>query len=129
VQAQLMTPFGVRTLSPKDPDFHARYFEDARGRELGYHEGAVWPWLVGPFLDAWRRVYPHRLEELRALLLNIAGNLATSCVGSISELFDGDAPHLPHGCCAKATSVAELIRLVVALSAKAEDENVTSRAA
>jgi len=129
VQAQLLTPFGVRTLSPRDPAFHARPVDDARGRDLAYHEGAVWPWLVGPFLDAYRRVYPHRLEELHAVLTNMAANLATGCLGTIGELFDGESPHVSRGCGAKATSVAELIRLAVALSHETGDEKVTRKAA
>ena len=67
VHDQLLTPYGVRTLAPGHPDYQPQYFGDLRARDIAYHQGTVWPWLIGPFVDAWHRVYPDRNEELRCI--------------------------------------------------------------
>jgi glycogen debranching enzyme len=117
VEWELLTPYGLRTLSPRDPNYHGRYDGDPRSRDGAYHQGTVWPWLLGPFLtacvkvhddtDEARRRADHFLEPLRAHLSNAAG------LGQISEVFDGDAPHRPGGCFAQAWSVAEVLRTYV----------------
>ena len=116
VHDQLLTPYGLRSLAPSHPDYHPQYFGDLRARDLAYHQGTVWPWLTGPFIDAWRRVYPDRMEELRPLVMSLGKHLMSACIGSISEIFDAEPPYTPRGCCAQAWSVAEALRLVTIIS-------------
>ena len=115
VRNQLLTPYGLRTLAPGHPDYQPQYFGDLRARDFAYHQGTVWPWLLGPFHDAWKRVYPDRLEELRKVAESLGQHLTTACIGSISEIFDAEAPYAPRGCCAQAWSVAEVIRVIASL--------------
>jgi predicted glycogen debranching enzyme len=122
VRERLLTPYGLRTLAPEHADYKPKYFGDLRARDLAYHQGTVWPWLIGPFVDAWRRVYPDRLEELRFVATSLGQHLASACIGSISEIFDAEPPYTPRGCCAQAWSVAEVLRLMTVLDA----DNVTS---
>ncbi len=120
VHDKLLTPYGLRTLAPGHPDYQSQYFGDLRARDLAYHQGTVWPWLIGPFVDAWRLVYPERVEELRPTLRSIGAHLASGCIGSISEIFDAELPYTPRGCFAQAWSVAEVLRLLVALGPEAQ---------
>jgi predicted glycogen debranching enzyme len=115
VRDRLLTPYGLRTLAPGHPDYKPQYFGDLRSRDLAYHQGTVWPWLIGPFVDAWRRVYPDRLEELRFIAVSLGQHLTTACIGNISEIFDAEPPYVPRGCCAQAWSVAEVLRLMTIL--------------
>ena len=92
VHDQLLTPYGLRSLAPGHPDYQPQYFGDLRARDLAYHQGTVWPWLIGPFFDAWRRVYPDRIEELRPIAVSLGQHLASACIGSISEIFDAEPP-------------------------------------
>lgn len=108
-QRELLTPMGLRTLSPRDPAYAARYTGGPFERDAAYHQGTVWPWLLGPFAIAHHRVHG-RAAEARALLAGIGSHLAEAGIGSISEIFDGDAPHRPRGCIAQAWSVAEVLR-------------------
>jgi predicted glycogen debranching enzyme len=110
VTRELLTPVGLRTLAPDHPDFRPTYHGDLRTRDAAYHQGTVWAWLIGPYLDACRRVYPDRRAEHRALLAAFAGETASAGVGTISEIFDALAPHTPRGCIAQAWSVAEVLR-------------------
>ena len=107
---QLLTPFGLRSLAPGHPDYQPQYFGDLRARDLAYHQGTVWLWLIGPFVDAWRRVYPERLQELRPIAVSLGKHLMSGCVGSVSEIFDAEPPYTPRGCISQAWSVAELLR-------------------
>jgi predicted glycogen debranching enzyme len=120
VRDQLLTPCGLRTLSPADPAYRGIYQGDPEARDGAYHQGTVWPWLLGAFGEASLRVAadPEREKEtlrqyLRAFLRQ---HLCEAGIGSVSEVFDGDAPHCPGGCIAQAWSVAELIRLYMLLS-------------
>ena len=113
---QLLTPYGLRSLAPSHPDYHTQYFGDLHTRDLAYHQGTVWPWLTGAFIDAWRRVYPDRMEELRPVVTSLGKHLMSACIGSISEIFDAELPYTPRGCCAQAWSVAEALRLVTIIS-------------
>jgi predicted glycogen debranching enzyme len=115
VHDQLLTPFGLRSLAPGHPDYQPQYFGDLRARDLAYHQGTVWPWLVGPFVDAWRRVYPDRMDELKPVAVSLGKHLMSACVGSVSEIFDAEQPYTPRGCCAQAWSVAEILRLMTTL--------------
>ena len=120
VADELLTPVGLRTLSPKHPDYKAKYFGDLRARDAAYHQGTVWPWLLGPFVDAWLLVHPTDLEGARDLLAPLLQHVMSGgCAGSVSEIFDAQPPYLPRGCFAQAWSVAELARMLVRLS-KAE---------
>jgi len=114
VRQRLLTPVGLRSLSPQDPEYKPTYHGDLRTRDAAYHQGTVWGWLIGPFEDAWRRVYPEQRVEAREFLSGLIDHLQDACLGSVSEVFDAEAPFLPRGCCAQAWSVAELLRCWVA---------------
>jgi len=105
----LLTSHGLRSLAPEDPAYLGDYGGDQRQRDAAYHQGTVWGWLIGPFIDAHLRVYRDR-EQARSYLEPCARHLAAHGVGSISEIFDGDPPFAPRGCIAQAWSVAEVLR-------------------
>jgi len=117
VERRLVTPVGLRSLAPGHPDYKPRYFGDLRARDLAYHQGTVWAWLIGPFVDAWVKVYPGRAPEARRFLDAFPSHLDEACVGSISEIFDAEPPYTPRGCIAQAWSVAEVLRLLAKLPA------------
>jgi len=107
--AELLTSHGLRTLSPRDPGYIGRYGGDAGQRDAAYHMGTAWAWLLGPFARAHHRVFGDaRLSQ--SFLAPIAQQLSSGCVGTVSEVFDGDAPHSAGGCFAQAWSVAEILR-------------------
>ncbi|MBV8879916.1 MAG: glycogen debranching protein, partial [Planctomycetaceae bacterium] len=110
VVEHLVTPVGLRSLSPKAPGYCARYDGDLRLRDGAYHQGTVWAWLVGPLVDAWLRVHPADLAGARRFLEGFSDHLSEGSVGSISEIFDAEPPHFPRGCVAQAWSVAEVLR-------------------
>jgi predicted glycogen debranching enzyme len=110
VERRLVTPVGLRSLAPGHPDYKARYFGDLRSRDAAYHQGTVWAWLIGPFLDAWLKVHPGDRAGARRFLAGFLPHLGEACVGSISEVFDAEAPFTPRGCIAQAWSVAEVLR-------------------
>jgi glycogen debranching enzyme len=110
VKRELLTPVGLRSLSRDHPDYKARYFGDLRARDAAYHQGTVWAWLIGPFVDAWLKVYPDRPSEARHYLAGLVKHLDHAGVGSVSEIFDAESPFTPRGCIAQAWSVAELLR-------------------
>jgi predicted glycogen debranching enzyme len=111
----LLTPVGLRSLAPFEPDYKPRYDGDLRARDAAYHQGSVWGWLIGPYVDALAKVYPERCTL--ELLQGFESHLNQACVGSISEIFDAEAPHTPRGCIAQAWSVAEVLRCLLKLSA------------
>jgi predicted glycogen debranching enzyme len=106
---ELVTSYGLRTLSPQDPAYTGRYAGDQWRRDAAYHQGTVWAWLLGPFARAHYRVYGDALLA-QTFLAPIAEHLMSACIGSVSEVFDGDAPHIAAGCIAQAWSVAEILR-------------------
>jgi predicted glycogen debranching enzyme len=113
VEWELLTPYGLRTLSPRDPNYHGRYGGDPRSRDSAYHQGTVWPWLLGPFLTAYVKVHGATGEARRradSFLDSLRAHLRQAGLGQISEVFDGDHPHNPGGCVAQAWSVAEVLR-------------------
>jgi predicted glycogen debranching enzyme len=110
VRTRLLTPVGLRSLAPGHPDYKPKYYGDLRARDAAYHQGTVWAWLIGPFIDAWRKVHPDRLDECRQFLAGFHDHLSEACIGSISEVFDAEAPYTPRGCVAQAWSVAEVLR-------------------
>ncbi len=109
-QERLLTPVGLRSLAPGERDYKPKYDGDLRSRDAAYHQGTVWAWLIGPFIDAWLRVHPGDFETARKFLRGFHKHLQEACVGSISEVFDAEAPFTPRGCCAQAWSVAEVLR-------------------
>lgn len=111
VRARLLTPYGLRSLSPESPDYRPQYYGDLRARDAAYHQGTVWAWLIGPFADAWRRAAPHEGREVDNMLNAFAHHLSEAGVGSVSEIFDAESPFTPRGCIAQAWSVAELLRV------------------
>jgi predicted glycogen debranching enzyme len=114
VASELLTPVGLRSLSPKHRDFKPKYFGDLRARDAAYHQGTVWPWLLGPFVDAWLAVHPDDVEGARLLLAPLLQHLTSGgCAGTISEIFDAEPPYSPRGCVSQAWSVAELARALV----------------
>jgi predicted glycogen debranching enzyme len=115
VQALLLSPFGLRSLGPDEPDYHAKYFGELLARDLAYHQGTVWAWLVGPWIDASMKVHGHA-RAAHELLHGFARHLTEAGVGSISEIFDAEAPFAPRGCIAQAWSVAEVLRCLVRTS-------------
>jgi predicted glycogen debranching enzyme len=110
VRKELLTPYGLRTLSPRHRDYQPRYDGDLYSRDAAYHQGTVWPWLLGPFIDAWRRANPHDTEFTAEVLAAFDGHLSDTCIGTIGEIFDADPPFAPRGCVAQAWSVAEVLR-------------------
>lgn len=116
VQDKLLTPYGLRSIMPGHPDYKPQYYGDLRARDAAYHQGTVWAWLIGPFIDAWLRVYPDDYRGARRFLDRFATHLGDACIGSISEIFDADDPFLPRGCVAQAWSVAEVLRCWVKTS-------------
>jgi len=109
-QERLLTPVGLRSLSRDHPDYKPTYYGDLRARDAAYHQGTVWGWLIGPFIDAWLRVHPDRLTDARSFLKGFVDHLAEAGLGTISEVFDAEAPFTPRGCIAQAWSVAEVLR-------------------
>ena len=109
-RAKLLTPVGLRSLSPDHPDFKPTYHGDLRTRDAAYHQGTVWAWLIGPFVDAWLKVHPEDREGARSFLAGFVPHLNEACIGSISEVFDAVEPYTPRGCVAQAWSVAEVLR-------------------
>ena len=116
VQQHLFTPYGLRTLAPNDPQYRGRYTGDPHSRDGAYHQGTVWPWLMGPFITAFIKVNDGSQaarQQAESWLSPLKDHLADAGLGHISEIFDGDYPHRPVGCIAQAWSVAEILRATV----------------
>jgi len=105
----LLTPMGLRSLDPRHPSYVPRYGGDRETRDGAYHQGTVWSWLIGPFVEAHLRVHGDGTRA-RSYLLPLLGHLSDHGLGSISEIFDGDPPFVPRGCIAQAWGVAEVLR-------------------
>ena len=114
VERELLTPLGLRTLAPGDAAYRPRYEGGVRDRDTAYHQGTVWPWLIGPFVDAWLSVNgddsAHRDEARLRFLAPLQAHLRVAGLGHVSEIADGDPPHTPRGCPFQAWSTGELIR-------------------
>ena len=133
VDRDLLTPYGPRSLAPADPSFQPYYRGDSRSRDSAYHQGAIWPWLLGPYADACRYVYgdtPATRQRLRALLKPLLAHLrAQACLGSVSEIFEAVEPFEPRGCVAQAWSVAELLRIYAGVQQAVGDREEPTAAA
>lgn len=110
VQQELLTPIGLRSLSPDHPDYKPKYFGDLRARDAAYHQGTVWPWLIGPFINAYLALNPDSRESARKFLGGFIPHINEACIGSISEICDAEEPFIPRGCISQAWSVAEVLR-------------------
>jgi predicted glycogen debranching enzyme len=110
VTRELLTPVGLRSLARSHPDYKPTYHGDLRTRDAAYHQGTVWSWLIGPYVDAYLKVHPERRREARAVLTGLVEHLGEACIGSVSEVFDAEPPFTPRGCIAQAWGVAELLR-------------------
>ena len=116
VTDHLLTPVGLRTLSPRDSRYRPRYDGGVAERDGAYLQGTVWPFLLGPFITAWVKTFGKSAQvkaQARAFLNGLEVHLREACVGQVSEMFDGDAPHTPRGCPAQAWSVAEPLRAMI----------------
>lgn len=115
VETRLWTPLGLRSLAPGEPGYAPRYAGNVRERDATYHQGTVWPWLIGPFIEAWVRVHggtaTARQTARTRYLEPLRQHLEAAGLGHISEIADGDAPHMPRGCPFQAWSLGEFLRL------------------
>jgi len=115
VETHLLTPAGLRSLAPEEPGYVAHYEGGARQRDGSYHQGTVWPWLMGAFVEAWLRTHGNdastRKQARRRFLEPLLAGMYSAGQGHITEIADGDAPHTPRGCPFQAWSVAEALRL------------------
>ena len=113
VKEKLLTPYGLRSLAPGHPDYRPMYRGNGYERDSAYHQGTVWAWLIGPFVDAYLNAFGESEETchyLKSLFEGFRQHLSEAMLGSISEIFDAEAPHAPKGCAAQAWSVAEVLR-------------------
>jgi glycogen debranching enzyme len=116
VEKHLLTPYGLRSLAPSDPQYRGRYEGNPWSRDSAYHQGTVWPWLMGPFLTAYIKVNgrsSNARHQAAQWLAEFRRYIGDEGLGQIPEVFDGDAPHRAGGCFAQAWSVAELLRSIV----------------
>jgi predicted glycogen debranching enzyme len=111
VARHLWTPVGLRTLDPRDPDYQPRFTGNRVQRDSAYHQGTIWPWLIGHYLDARRQLAPEL--ELQPYVAALLDQLWDGGLGTVAEVFDGDPPRAGAGCMAQAWSVAELLRIVL----------------
>ena len=120
VERELLTPLGLRTLSPGDPDYQGHYAGGPTARDGAYHQGTAWPWLLGPFVAAWLDVRGDteaaRAQARQRFLVPLHAHLAVAGLGHVSEIVDGDPPHHPGGCPFQAWSLGELIRIEAMLA-------------
>jgi predicted glycogen debranching enzyme len=110
VQKKLLTPVGLRSLSPDHPDYKQVYAGDLPTRDAAYHQGTVWGWLIGPFIDTWLKLHPQDTANVDRMLSGFEQHLGEAGLGTISEIFDAQPPYTPRGCIAQAWSVAEVLR-------------------
>ena len=130
VSKHLLTPYGLRTLSPDHPNYRGQYRGDLVARDHAYHQGTVWPWLLGHYLVAYVKTYgtsPATISRTIEQLEPLRDHLRWAGLGSISEIFDGDPPHEPNGCIAQAWSVAEVLRALVEIAHSGSRSEVSTR--
>ncbi len=111
-KTDLLTPRGLRTLSPRFPEYKGKYLGNQQERDLGYHQGTAWPWLLGPFAEAWLGLYGEKGKEfIQGLYTGFEAVMTEAGVGTVSEIYDGDPPHEARGAISQAWSVSELLRI------------------
>ncbi|HSC67780.1 MAG TPA: amylo-alpha-1,6-glucosidase [Cellvibrio sp.] len=110
VSEQLLTPVGLRSLSPRHSDYKQNYDGDLYTRDAAYHQGTVWAWLIGPYIDAWMKCNPGEGASINNFLAGFYRHMSEAGIGSISEIFDAEQPYTARGCIAQAWSVAEVLR-------------------
>jgi glycogen debranching enzyme len=114
VERELLTSTGLRTLAPVDPQYRGRCDGTVAQRDGAYHQGTVWPWLTGAFVDAWLRVHGNdakrRAEARDRFVAPLEAHVGISGLGHLFEIADGDPPHTPRGCPFQAWSLGELLR-------------------
>jgi glycogen debranching enzyme len=125
LERNLLTPVGLRSLAPGEQDYKAQYYGNLRARDAAYHQGTVWPWLIGPYIDAWLRLHPDQIEHAETLLRTLEDRLAENGIGTIGEIFDAEAPYTHRGCVAQAWSVSEVLRSMVKLTALKKRNELT----
>jgi len=118
VTSELLTPYGLRTLEKKDSKYNGKYVGNRKSRDQAYHNGTVWPWLLGPFTKAYFKIKKIDTQKSNTIEENILqtllkDHLLTNGLGYISEVFDGDLPHKARGCIAQAWSIAEPLRAYI----------------
>jgi glycogen debranching enzyme len=116
VERALLTPWGLRTLAPGEPDYRPTYRGGPLERDGAYHQGTVWPWLLGPFVRARLAAFgrtPENLAQCRSIVAGLEAHLADACLGQASEILEAEAPFLPAGAPAQAWSVAALLELLL----------------
>jgi len=116
IETKLLTPVGLRTLSPSDSHYRPRYEGGVLERDGAYHQGTVWPFLLGPFVTAWIKAFGKSAvtkTKVRKFLAGLEAHLCVACLGQVSEIFDAEAPHHARGCFAQAWSVAEPLRVLI----------------
>jgi predicted glycogen debranching enzyme len=113
IRSKLLTPVGLRSLSPDDPGYKGSYGGDIYKRDSAYHQGTVWSWLLGPYLEAGMKTFGDKFQaDAIAAVAGFSFHLGEACIGNVSEIFDGDPPHHPRGCVAQAWGVAEILRVI-----------------
>ena len=111
-KTDLLTPRGLRTLSPRFPEYKGKYLGNQQERDLAYHQGTAWPWLLGPFAEAWLSLYGEKGKEfIQDLYSGFEAVMTEAGVGTVSEIYDGDPPHEARGAISQAWSVSELLRI------------------
>jgi predicted glycogen debranching enzyme len=116
VEKELLTPYGLRTLAPSDPHYCPYYHGNLTARDGAYHQGTVWPWLIGPFIDAWLKVNPENPKEAMKFLEGLLNQLSKGCIGNLAEIHDANDPYHARGCFAQAWSIAEVLRTFTKLN-------------
>ena len=127
-ERELLTPVGLRSLAPSHPDYKRSYHGDLLTRDAAYHQGTVWSWLIGPYVDAVLRVRPDDVAGARRALDGLIAHLGENCLGFVSEVFDAEPPFSPGGCVAQAWGVAELLRCLLLVDPTAAPPPVTASA-
>jgi predicted glycogen debranching enzyme len=120
VKEKLFTPLGLRSLAPGNRDYKPQYYGDLRARDAAYHQGTVWAWLAGPFVDAWLKLRPDDKAGAREALDGFRAHLDEAGIGTLSEVFDAESPYTARGCIAQAWSVAEVLRAWIATEPSSE---------